>query len=103
MNVHAQTQQLGQPPLTPAERIEAFMDAVTVYEVRHQEVVAQQEVLRLLGEDPKRVADVAALGELIMRRLGAIDAAMTMAKELMADGLLDRCVEILRIETAGRP
>lgn len=107
MNVHAQPERIGQPPLTPAERVEALIDAIAFYEARRRAEERWLEAMTRLGErrpgDPQTSVDRAWHAELIERKIKACDELVTRVKALMADGLLERCAEILRIETAGRP
>jgi len=107
MNLHAQPERLGQPPLTPAERVEALIDAITLYEMRRREAENWLDAMTRLGErrlgDPQTTADRAWHAELIERQFRAREELVARAKTLMADGLLERCAEILRAETAGCP
>lgn len=102
MNMHAQPRQLGQSPLTPAERMEAFIDAVTFHEVARSEFDRWKAEMNQQDRQ-ENSADREWEFELLMRRNKARCQVADQAKALMADGLLERCAEILRIETAGRP
>ncbi|PCH67056.1 MAG: hypothetical protein COC12_12040 [Rhodobacteraceae bacterium] len=96
------------PPLTPHERVEALIDAF----VRHQHLAGAAEMLR---QRLNQKAIRTARREMIVGRLDdRLDAENRAAKEivahvkiLMSDGILERCAEMLKIETppaaTGRP
>lgn len=95
-----ETLDLEASQLTAAERMDAFCDSIASYQsacVRREKLVntveamvgweVPEERLRELQEDcSNRLSEVAA-------------RAMT----LHGDGTFDRCIDILKIETAGRP
>lgn len=103
MNVHAQPQRLGQPPLTPAERVEALMTALGDFEARRLDVSNWRATIGADDAGHVSSADLEWLGRLIGRRLDAQEEVMKLAFALLVDGHLHRCAEILRVETEGRP
>ena len=103
MNSHAHDFQPGVPPLTPAERLEQFIDAINTYEIARR---AAEQFAELIGLDEKPALDpidAVQLEAMIDTENRAQEAVVARAKTLMAGGLLDHCVDILRAETAGRP
>lgn len=101
MNAHLRP--IPEAPLTPAERVQKLIDAITAYEVRRRAVeefadeIGFAEVLSISRPDQQR------LDELVDREIRAQEEVVATLKTLMAGGLLERCADILRIETAGRP
>lgn len=101
MNTHLRP--IPEAPLTPAEQMQRLIDATTIYEVRRR---AAEDFAQEVGFNegrPLARADELRLDELVEWEVRAQEELVAVAKTLMAGGLLERCVDILRIESAGRP
>jgi hypothetical protein len=104
MNKHVPPTELGMPPLTPAERVEALMDAFVKYQQLER---ATQDLRDRLISDVVRTASREMLCDQIEEGARAGNRArievVAHVKILMGDGILERCAEMLKIETIGRP
>ena len=107
MNKHVSPEQLGVPPLTPAERVEALMDAF----VKYQQLNQATENLRTSLRDAtlrttKREVICDQRDDAVIAENRARIEVVAHVKILMGDGVLGRCVKMLEIETppavAGR-
>lgn len=103
MNKHLLPEELCVPSLTPAERVEALMDAF----VKHQQLAAATFSLRmqldkLEVETREREAIWDRHDETLHSEMGAQDEVVAHVKVLMAGRYFERMAEMLRAETIGR-
>lgn len=90
-------------PAGPADKLEAFRQLIERYRDARHECGAYVERMRSLSTTPTVEAD---RDHMALLELKADDAARMVAAQalvVLADGLLERCAEIIEIETAGRP
>lgn len=80
-------------PLTAAEKMEGLIEAVVLVQVKER-----NSTTSLLQGSESAAVDAEIDAEILAR-----DAVIERLHTLMAEGLLDRCLAILRAETAGRP
>ena len=103
MNKHVSPDQMGVSPLVPSERVEALIDAITLYEMRrlrslkHAQDISWGSCTEISNEDEFR------LDQLVNEEGIAHLAVVANAKILMRDGILERCVNLLRTEATGDP
>lgn len=102
MNKHVAPDKLGTPQLTPAERVEALIDAVTLYDIKRLQSLKHAEDIGW-----NTCAEIATVGELRLDQLvdeevRAHDAVVATARTLMSGGLLERCAKLLKADAAGR-
>lgn len=89
------------PILTPAERIDTLIDAITTYQSLLVAANAYGDLI--LHEDGVASdADTAELDRMYDRSDTAAQTVCHVARTLMADGLLERCAELLRSEPNGQ-
>lgn len=100
MNIHRNTPTPADPVLTPSERMSRLIDALTMHDVR---VLAVEQLSDFMGINDGN-ADPAALkliDDRINAEIDAGEAVIACLKALMEDGILERCVDLLK--TANRP
>lgn len=91
-------------PLTPAERIETLIDAITAHHTMRVALDQYAESTGLKGftngnPDSISRAELVRFDEMVQAADHASDALWATAKTLMADGLLERCAALLRNES----
>ena len=100
MNKHVPPKQVETPVLTPAERVEALIVSITLYQNvgRNTKSYAKE-----IGYEDGRqsFAQEQRLNELIRKEIDADLVISTHVKELMADGLLERFSAFLRDTPTG--
>lgn len=88
-------------PLTPAERLEVLMDAVTLFELHRRN--CDRLARRLHDDAASDEAFNVVLREPIEAEITAQEALIEHIRSLMADGLLERCASLLQIGGAKAP
>lgn len=86
--------------VTDSERIQMLIDAITAH---HALNVAVDRYSRMVDPKTATASELRRFDEQVQLADRGSDKLCAIAKTLMADGLLDRCAELLRENGAGTP